>query len=207
MYVTFCISTEILRHSSYHVLSCRHVMLCMSVCMLCVIYIYVCITLGMTDKTPHESLPIRSADDKMIIYRHYFRLVVGGITAWFADHSTTNPLGVVPPESVRIVYGSKFELYHGISHSWSTGLRHELVAAEEEKKLRLKCIEYGLGHLADRLVLCGVTSIDALLEKEDATEHIHLIFGDDHTGGWYYEYPQLEQMMTDLRERALTTTH
>lgn len=43
---------------------------------------------------------------------------------------------------------------------------------------------------------------DALLEKEDAAEHIHLTFADDRTGGWFYEYPQLEQMMTDLR--ALT---
>lgn len=157
----------------------------------------------MTDKTPHESLPIRSADDKMI-YRQYFRLVVGDVTAWFADHSTANPLGIVPPESVRIVHGSKFELYRGISHCWSTGLEHELVVAKEEKKLRLKCIEYGLGHLADRLILHGVASIDALLEIEDAAEHIHLTFADDRTGGWFYEYPQLEQMMTDLR--ALTDT-
>ena len=153
----------------------------------------------MTDKTPHESLPIHSADDKKIIYRQYFRLVVGDITAWFADHSTANPLGVVPPESVRIVHGSKFALYRGISHSWSTGLEHELVEANEEKKLRLKCIEYGLGHLADRLIVYGVASIDALLERDDAAEHIHLIFADDRSGGWYYEYPQLEQMMTDLR--------
>lgn len=57
----------------------------------------------MTDATPHESLPL-SAGTK----RQYFRLVTSRVTAWYADHSTPNPLGVEPPEEVAIVHGNKF---------------------------------------------------------------------------------------------------
>jgi len=156
----------------------------------------------MTDKTPHESLPIRSADDK-IVYRQYFRLVVGDISAWFADHSTVNPMGIVPPETVRIISGSKFELYRGISHSWSTGLKDELVMAYEEREFRLRCMEYGLAHMADLFILYGVASIDALLEKEDASKYRYIISCKDlfrmYNSWFYYEEPQLRQMMTELQ--------
>jgi hypothetical protein len=62
-----------------------------------------------TDRTPHESLPLTKGT-----YRQYFRLVTSIVSAWFEDHSTKNPNGVVPdPEMTKIVKGSKFD---GICH-------------------------------------------------------------------------------------------
>ena len=59
----------------------------------------------MTDRTPHESLPLSEGT-----LRQYFRLVTSQVSGWFEDHSTKNPLGVVPdPEITKIIKGSKFE--------------------------------------------------------------------------------------------------
>ena len=44
-----------------------------------------------TDKTPHESLPLKAGT-----YRQFFRLVTSQIGGWYAKHSTPNPLGVQP---------------------------------------------------------------------------------------------------------------
>ena len=56
-----------------------------------------------TDRTPHESLPLTKD-----AYRQYFRLVTHQVSLWFEDHSTKNPLGIVPdPNITKIVKGSK----------------------------------------------------------------------------------------------------
>ncbi|KXS21218.1 hypothetical protein M427DRAFT_51479 [Gonapodya prolifera JEL478] len=47
----------------------------------------------MTDKTPHESLPLPG---RGMVYRQFFRLVVGPIDVWFSKHNTLNPHGVLP---------------------------------------------------------------------------------------------------------------
>ena len=57
----------------------------------------------MTDKTPHESVPLAKGTK-----RQYFRLVTSEVTAWYENHSTKNPLGIVPPKNVTILKGSKF---------------------------------------------------------------------------------------------------
>ena len=58
-----------------------------------------------TDRTPHESLPLDRET-----HRQWFRLVTSQVSLWFEDHSTKNPLGIVPdPEITTIVKGSKFE--------------------------------------------------------------------------------------------------
>ena len=58
-----------------------------------------------TDRTPHESLPLKKGT-----YRQFFRLVTSLVAAWFEDHSTKNPNGVVPdPKLTKIVKGSKFD--------------------------------------------------------------------------------------------------
>ena len=58
-----------------------------------------------TDRTPHESLPLPSRT-----YRQWFRLVTSGVSLWFQDHSTENPLGILPdPKITKIVKGSKFD--------------------------------------------------------------------------------------------------
>ena len=59
----------------------------------------------LTDRTPHESLPLTKGT-----YRQFFRLVTSQVSAWFEDHSTKNPLGVVPdPKITQIIKGSKFD--------------------------------------------------------------------------------------------------
>ena len=69
-------------------------------------------------RTPHESLPLKKG-----AFRQFFRLVTSQVvinslfiyllgskvSLWYADHSTPNPLGVLPdPDVTRIVTGDKF---------------------------------------------------------------------------------------------------
>merc|ERR1712137_742416 len=49
----------------------------------------------MTDRTPHESMPVAEGTR-----RQYFRLVAGKVDAWFAAHSTPNPLGTQPDAKI-----------------------------------------------------------------------------------------------------------
>ena len=57
-----------------------------------------------TDKTPHESLQLKERR-----YRQFFRLVTADVSLWYKNHSTANPLGVVPdPNVTKIVIGDKF---------------------------------------------------------------------------------------------------
>ena len=59
----------------------------------------------LTDRTPHESLPLKKKT-----HRQFFRLVTSQVSLWFEEHSTKNPLGVVPdPNITKIVRGSKFK--------------------------------------------------------------------------------------------------
>ena len=58
----------------------------------------------MTDRTPHESLPLAEGT-----YRQYFRLVTSRVGLWYEDHSTANPNGVIPdPAITKVVRGNKF---------------------------------------------------------------------------------------------------
>ncbi|XP_065659615.1 uncharacterized protein LOC101236717 [Hydra vulgaris] len=58
-----------------------------------------------TDCTPHESLPLSNKT-----YRQYIRIVTSKVSIWYEDHSTKNPLGVVPDSHItQIVRGSKFD--------------------------------------------------------------------------------------------------
>merc|ERR1712111_80846 len=57
-----------------------------------------------TDRTPHESLPL-----KKDTFRQFFRFVTSDVSFWYKDHSTPNPLGVLPdPAITKIVLGDKF---------------------------------------------------------------------------------------------------
>ena len=59
----------------------------------------------MTDRTPHESLPMGEGT-----YRQFFRLVTSRVSLWYEDHSTQNPNGVRPnPKITKIVKGNKFD--------------------------------------------------------------------------------------------------
>jgi hypothetical protein len=52
-----------------------------------------------TDRTPHESLPLPSEVEQPVI-RQFFRVVVGRITIWYSKHNTPNPLGIQPDAMV-----------------------------------------------------------------------------------------------------------
>ncbi len=108
----------------------------------------------MTDKTPHESLPLPANTTQR---RQFFRLVVGTqVTAWFVDHSTPNP-NVSIPEHIRIVHGNKFDLYNSTTcpPQWMIGTSNELVKTEAAKDLRMIFHFFGLGHLVDDLISMG----------------------------------------------------
>lgn len=57
-----------------------------------------------TDRTPHETVPVHSGKDE---HRQFFRLVVGPVSVWYAQHNTPNPTGCTP--NVPIVFDNKFE--------------------------------------------------------------------------------------------------
>ena len=54
----------------------------------------------MTDRTPHASMPLKKGTK-----RSYFRLVTSQVSAWYEEHSTKNPYGVVPPNGVVVLKG------------------------------------------------------------------------------------------------------
>ena len=57
-----------------------------------------------TDRTPHETLPAPRDG-----WRQWVRVVTKGVGAWFQDHSTPNPNGVVPDPAITCVLaGDKF---------------------------------------------------------------------------------------------------
>jgi hypothetical protein len=56
-----------------------------------------------TDRTPHEALPMQESG-----YRQFFRLVTENVDVWYEQHSTPNPLGVVPPPECKIRTENKF---------------------------------------------------------------------------------------------------
>ena len=66
---------------------------------------------GISDNTPHEALPMTAS-----AHRQFFRLVLGPVSAWFAAHSTPNPLGILPHKDCRIVTTNKFELWTPSGH-------------------------------------------------------------------------------------------
>lgn len=57
-----------------------------------------------SDHTPHEALPMTESG-----YRQFFRLVFGTVDVWYSQHSTPNPLGIVPSPSTKIINENKFD--------------------------------------------------------------------------------------------------
>merc|ERR1712129_123979 len=52
----------------------------------------------MTDRTPHEALPMEKSG-----WRQFFRLVSPNLSVWYEQHSTKNPIGIVPdPRRTKI---------------------------------------------------------------------------------------------------------
>ena len=58
----------------------------------------------MTDRTPHEALPMEKDG-----WRQFFRLVSHKLGVWYDAHSTKNPIGIKPNKKItKIIKGSKF---------------------------------------------------------------------------------------------------
>jgi len=55
----------------------------------------------MTDSCPHESLPVEED-----VYRQWMRFITSRLSVWYEDHSTPNPLGILP--NCEIIKGNKF---------------------------------------------------------------------------------------------------
>jgi hypothetical protein len=143
----------------------------------------------MTDRTPHESLPVPAG-----VQRQYFRLVVGEVTAWFADHSTPNPLGTAPAPSTRIVSGDKFQLYTTPrTHYYATATQIE--AAKQQRRLYHLLCTNGLGHIYSRCKAAGVRNVQALAKSSKTMDGVINKDAALARGLWYYEEPQLEKVI------------
>ncbi|CAK4744617.1 unnamed protein product, partial [Aphanomyces euteiches] len=94
-----------------------------------------------TDRTPHESLPLKKTQ-----YRQFFRLVTSQVSHWYADHSTPNPLGILP--TTKIIYGNKFHptkmpklgLRFGHSLMWSNPVLRQVILGCYDPSSPLSCL-------------------------------------------------------------------
>lgn len=124
-----------------------------------------------SDRTPHESLPLLEDAN-----RQYFRLVIGEIAYWFADHNTTNPTGFRVPENVPIVQGSKFQVaaLAGVRQLWESGDSKAIQVAREEAEFRKGLYALGVGFLADELAKIGVYSFEIFnADRQMVKAHIN----------------------------------
>jgi len=164
----------------------------------------------MTDRTPHESLsiPVSAGNN---IRRQYFRLVLGPVSAWFADHSTPNPLGFVPPPEVRIIRGDKFVLYPSPRRKccWHGGTSEQIKQIKLFRNVTQKLYEYEIGHLVQRAKKYGLTSraeILRLYHKQGGSKNVNYpdwgpAFSIDgqslflDRGSYYHDCPQFRAMI------------
>jgi hypothetical protein len=152
----------------------------------------------MTNRTPHESLPLPPDMICSGARRQYFRLVVGEVTAWFADHSTPNPLGTRAPPSVRIVMGNEFEIPSTmLCRKWRCGSNAELQAARDELGLRTTLHLFGLGHCAD--ILIRHHRIRSKAQLTMLTQNEMNVIWDE----LYYDVPQMHKLLSVLRENVI----
>lgn len=136
----------------------------------------------LSDRTPHESLPLTLSTS-----RQFFRLVVGEISVWYADHNTANPTGYSVPPSVPVVVGNKFLLSTADPTQpkkkticWECGSAEELETARREAAFRELLYEAGVGFIADDLARqLGVVDLDSLNKK--FKEAVHLVLKLDET--------------------------
>ena len=84
-------------------------------------------------RTPHESLPLKRKK-----FRQFFRVVTSRVSLWYRDHSTANPLGVVPdPAITRTVAGNKLS-GRGLKIVTDTVTSGEQQMAREMEKFKVK---------------------------------------------------------------------
>jgi hypothetical protein len=113
------------------------------------------------------------------IERQFFRLVIGPVSAWYADHSTANPLGFILPQEVLVLRGDKFSLSPSLSPSdsysvslprtvpcWDTGTKEEIEKAKTFAVFREMLQHFELGHLVDVLRERRVVDRESFLAQE-----------------------------------------
>lgn len=141
----------------------------------------------LSDRTPHESLPLTDTS----VRRQFFRLVVGEIGLWFADHNTLNPTGYPVPESVPIIHGNKFEVVgRKVPVVWECGDRKEIAVAREEVRLREKLYEVGVGFIADELLKIGIYNHELLRDHHDKWQELVMSLLDE-----YYYSPETRRFI------------
>ena len=70
--------------------------------------------------------------------RQYFRIVTSNVSYWYKNHSTPNPLGVVPDPSItKVVIGDKFS-EEGVRITDENIMKGESQMALEMKNLKLR---------------------------------------------------------------------
>lgn len=135
-----------------------------------------------TDRTPHESLPVNGE-------RQYFRLVVGEIGAWYAHHSTANPI-VPVPDDVTIVQGDKFASAPPLR--WVQG---EPAATWRRSIFRNVLESYGLGDKYDKFVEIGFLWLEYLNVLNE--EQIDTLFDDEF--GSDFDFAGVKMLWQDLK--------
>jgi len=173
----------------------------------------------MTDRTPHESLPVPvSAENN--VRRQYFRLVLGPVSAWFADHSTPNPIGIAPPPEVRIIRGNKFALYPSPRRKccWYGGTPEQVEETKLFRNVAQKLCEYELGHLVQRAKQYGLTSraeILRLYHKQGGSKNSRSVdWGPEYSrdgkglfqdrGAYYHDCPKFDEMIQAWKLESTT---
>jgi hypothetical protein len=169
----------------------------------------------MTDHTPHESLPVpavTAADGTVTVpHRQYFRLVLGEVSAWYADHSTLCERGVMPPSSVRIIRGDKFNMYPKMAPRFQNfGTDAQIAAAHALQEMRILLCHAGLGHLYEGLRMHGVCSVQALRSSLDppadnaVTPSIREVLNDMPELGFgrsFYEAPAIQMLKRAVEQQ------
>lgn len=148
-----------------------------------------------TDKTPLEALQLPpGAVGKRY---QYFRLVVGEVTAWFADESTANPYGVTPPPEVQIIRSDSHHLSSFDSNRklWGCGSCHEMFECKIELSFRSLMFCYDLGHCLEMLWRRGIRSCHdaSQLSEEDIFDLLPAY------GAHYHDIPQMIKLVNEIK--------
>lgn len=127
----------------------------------------------LSDRTPHESLPLPPLPNNQMHNRQFFRLVVGEIGFWFSQHNTVNPTGFPLPAHVPVIDSNKFISSVATINpwqKWECGTAAEIELAAEAQLFREKLYQHAVGFLSDPLLLMNVYSIATLKANTDKVD-------------------------------------
>jgi hypothetical protein len=130
------------------------------------------------------------------VRRQYFRLVLGEVTAWFADHSTANPLFPTPqlPASVRVVHGNKFAIQPSYQRSWNTSVPPAISAGYCMQELRQFLFRNDLGHLLAHCSTIGIVNMEKLAYRVNEYDYSIKDTFLEFDGSYYYESSRFDAL-------------